>query len=130
MVGVRWGRAHTPPPTGIQGVVEAYQNCLPRVQLYGPTNVAPIISKVARTAAAEERTREASVGAQYQGGCVRKGWPLGKREGSGRAGPVGGAGGRGREAEGGKRGGKQECRVSGPSEAGRGLASRAPEPVS
>lgn len=92
MVGVRWGRAHTPPPTGIQGVVEAYQNCLPRVQLYGPTNVAPIISKVARTAAAEERTREASVGAQYQGGCVRKGWPLGKREGSGRAGPVGGAG--------------------------------------
>nr|XP_023413753.1 copine-7 [Loxodonta africana] len=45
---------------GIQGVVESYQNCLPKVQLYGPTNVAPIISKVARTAAAEERTGEAS----------------------------------------------------------------------
>ncbi|XP_059521534.1 copine-7 [Myotis daubentonii] len=45
---------------GIQGVVEAYRNCLPRVQLYGPTNVAPIISKVARVAAAEERTGEAS----------------------------------------------------------------------
>ncbi|XP_057609879.1 copine-7 isoform X2 [Chionomys nivalis] len=45
---------------GIQGVVEAYQNCLPKVQLYGPTNVAPIISKVARMAAAEERTGEAS----------------------------------------------------------------------
>uniref|UniRef100_A0A8C9ULJ2 Copine 7 n=1 Tax=Spermophilus dauricus TaxID=99837 RepID=A0A8C9ULJ2_SPEDA len=45
---------------GIQGVVEAYQNCLPQVQLYGPTNVAPIISKVARMAAAEERTGEAS----------------------------------------------------------------------
>uniref|UniRef100_A0A8C8ZG77 Copine 7 n=1 Tax=Prolemur simus TaxID=1328070 RepID=A0A8C8ZG77_PROSS len=45
---------------GIQGVVQAYQNCLPRVQLYGPTNVAPIISKVARMAAAEERTGEAS----------------------------------------------------------------------
>ncbi|XP_078214142.1 copine-7 isoform X2 [Callithrix jacchus] len=45
---------------GIQGVVEAYQNCLPRVQLYGPTNVAPIISKVARMAAAEEHTAEAS----------------------------------------------------------------------
>uniref|UniRef100_A0A2I3SHB3 Copine 7 n=1 Tax=Pan troglodytes TaxID=9598 RepID=A0A2I3SHB3_PANTR len=45
---------------GIQGVVEAYQNCLPRVQLYGPTNVAPIISKVARVAAAEESTGEAS----------------------------------------------------------------------
>uniref|UniRef100_I3N174 Copine 7 n=1 Tax=Ictidomys tridecemlineatus TaxID=43179 RepID=I3N174_ICTTR len=45
---------------GIQGVVEAYRNCLPQVQLYGPTNVAPIISKVARMAAAEERTGEAS----------------------------------------------------------------------
>ncbi|KAM4801797.1 copine-7 isoform X4 [Urocitellus parryii] len=45
---------------GIQGVVEAYQNCLPQVQLYGPTNVAPIISKVARMAAVEERTGEAS----------------------------------------------------------------------
>ncbi|XP_023560981.1 copine-7 isoform X2 [Octodon degus] len=45
---------------GIQGVVEAYQSCLPRVQLYGPTNVAPIISKVARMAAAEELTGEAS----------------------------------------------------------------------
>uniref|UniRef100_A0A1D5RAK3 Copine 7 n=1 Tax=Macaca mulatta TaxID=9544 RepID=A0A1D5RAK3_MACMU len=58
--GVRGGRAHPLPPTGIQGVVEAYQNCLPRVQLYGPTNVAPIISKVARVAAAEEHTGEAS----------------------------------------------------------------------
>ncbi|XP_045044377.2 copine-7 isoform X1 [Desmodus rotundus] len=45
---------------GIQGVVEAYQRCLPRVQLYGPTNVAPVISKVARVAAAEEHTGEAS----------------------------------------------------------------------
>ncbi|KAF6077160.1 copine 7 [Phyllostomus discolor] len=45
---------------GIQGVVQAYQRCLPRVQLYGPTNVAPVISKVARVAAAEEHTGEAS----------------------------------------------------------------------
>uniref|UniRef100_A0ABI7VQV4 C2 domain-containing protein n=1 Tax=Felis catus TaxID=9685 RepID=A0ABI7VQV4_FELCA len=45
---------------GIQGVVEAYRNCLPRVQLYGPTNVAPVISKVARMAAAEKSTGEAS----------------------------------------------------------------------
>ncbi|XP_043843404.1 copine-7 [Dromiciops gliroides] len=45
---------------GIQGVVESYQNCLPKIQLYGPTNVAPIIAKVARMAAAEERTGEAS----------------------------------------------------------------------
>ncbi|EPQ04631.1 Copine-7 [Myotis brandtii] len=47
-------------PPKFEGVVEAYRNCLPRVQLYGPTNVAPIISKVARVAAAEERTGEAS----------------------------------------------------------------------
>ncbi|XP_020844789.1 copine-7 [Phascolarctos cinereus] len=45
---------------GIQGVVESYQSCLPKIQLYGPTNVAPIIAKVARMAAAEERTGEAS----------------------------------------------------------------------
>lgn len=50
------------PRTGIQGVVESYQSCLPKIQLYGPTNVAPIISKVARVAANEERTKEASVG--------------------------------------------------------------------
>lgn len=48
-------------------MVEAYQNCLPKVQLYGPTNVAPVISKVARMAAAEERTGEASVGDWGQG---------------------------------------------------------------
>ncbi|KAH0619700.1 hypothetical protein JD844_000632 [Phrynosoma platyrhinos] len=45
---------------GIQGVVESYQNCLPKIQLYGPTNVAPIISKVAKVAAEEEKTKEAS----------------------------------------------------------------------
>ncbi|XP_075433277.1 copine-7-like [Ascaphus truei] len=45
---------------GIQGIVESYQNCLPKIQLYGPTNVAPIISRVARLAADEERTKEAS----------------------------------------------------------------------
>lgn len=59
---VHWARLTPLFPAGIQGVVEAYQNCLPKVQLYGPTNVAPIISKVARMAAAEERTGEASVG--------------------------------------------------------------------
>jgi len=57
------------PPTGIQGVVESYQSCLPKIQLYGPTNVAPIISKVARVAADEERTKEAS---------VRTPWPPGR----------------------------------------------------
>ncbi|KAJ8252708.1 hypothetical protein COCON_G00220200 [Conger conger] len=44
----------------IQGVVEAYQNCLPKIQLYGPTNVAPIISRLAKVAAGEEVTKDAS----------------------------------------------------------------------
>ncbi|KAF7469351.1 Hypothetical predicted protein [Marmota monax] len=61
---------------GIQGVVEAYQNCLPQVQLYGPTNVAPIISKVARMAAVEERTGEASVGARVWAGVPGGGLAL------------------------------------------------------
>lgn len=65
--GVPGARLTPLSPPGIQGVVEAYQNCLPKVQLYGPTNVAPIISKVARMAAAEERTGEASVGDRGQG---------------------------------------------------------------
>lgn len=35
----------------VQGVLEAYYSCLNRVQLYGPTNFAPIINHVARFAA-------------------------------------------------------------------------------
>uniref|UniRef100_A0A3P8XD64 C2 domain-containing protein n=1 Tax=Esox lucius TaxID=8010 RepID=A0A3P8XD64_ESOLU len=48
-----------PECAGIQGVVEAYQNCLPKLQLYGPTNIAPIIQKVARSASQEMHTKEA-----------------------------------------------------------------------
>uniref|UniRef100_A0A8C9VA53 Copine 4 n=1 Tax=Scleropages formosus TaxID=113540 RepID=A0A8C9VA53_SCLFO len=44
---------------GIQGVVDAYQNCLPKIQLYGPTNIAPIIQKVASSASEEMHTKEA-----------------------------------------------------------------------
>ncbi|XP_033754155.1 copine-3-like isoform X2 [Pecten maximus] len=47
---------------GIDGVVQAYQNCIQSVELYGPTNVAPIIRHVARFAAqsqAEESTKGA-----------------------------------------------------------------------
>ncbi|XP_034990922.2 copine-6 [Zootoca vivipara] len=40
----------------IAGVIEAYKRCLPQIQLYGPTNVAPIINKVAAPAAEEEKT--------------------------------------------------------------------------
>uniref|UniRef100_A0A672SHX7 Copine-4 n=1 Tax=Sinocyclocheilus grahami TaxID=75366 RepID=A0A672SHX7_SINGR len=48
-----------PECAGIQGVVDAYQNCLPKVQLYGPTNIAPIIQKVANSASEEMHTKEA-----------------------------------------------------------------------
>ncbi|XP_078690065.1 copine-4-like isoform X3 [Branchiostoma floridae x Branchiostoma belcheri] len=40
---------------GVQGIVEAYQNALRQVQLYGPTNIAPIIKHVARFAQAEQQ---------------------------------------------------------------------------
>lgn len=49
-----------PECAGIQGVVQAYQNCLPKLQLYGPTNIAPIIQKVAKSASEETNTKEAS----------------------------------------------------------------------
>ncbi|CAK6981689.1 copine-4 isoform X1 [Scomber scombrus] len=48
-----------PECAGIQGVVEAYQSCLPKLQLYGPTNIAPIIQKVANSASQEVNTKEA-----------------------------------------------------------------------
>ncbi|KAM3877213.1 copine-7 [Diretmus argenteus] len=44
----------------IQGVVEAYQNCLPKIQLYGPTNVSPIISRIAKLAAGDGTIKDAS----------------------------------------------------------------------
>ncbi|XP_068612749.1 copine-4-like [Brachionichthys hirsutus] len=48
-----------PECAGIQGVVEAYQACLPKLRLYGPTNIAPIIQKVAHSASQEVHTKEA-----------------------------------------------------------------------
>ncbi|TWW68051.1 Copine-7 [Takifugu flavidus] len=44
----------------IQGVVEAYQNCLPKIQLYGPTNVSPIITRIAKLAAGDGNIKDAS----------------------------------------------------------------------
>ncbi|KAJ4947357.1 hypothetical protein JOQ06_009393 [Pogonophryne albipinna] len=44
----------------IQGVVEAYQNCLPKIQLYGPTNVSPIINRIAKLAAGDGNIEDAS----------------------------------------------------------------------
>lgn len=53
---------------GIDGVLQAYSNCIRRVQLYGPTNVAPIINHVARFAASaqqEESSKGAHVSFDY-----------------------------------------------------------------
>lgn len=44
------GNASNPYCYRIQGVLAAYNECLTRVQLYGPTNFAPIINHVARFA--------------------------------------------------------------------------------
>ncbi|XP_068597598.1 copine-7 [Brachionichthys hirsutus] len=44
----------------IQGVVEAYQGCLPKIQLYGPTNVSPIINRIAKQAAGDGNIKDAS----------------------------------------------------------------------
>ncbi|XP_032566333.1 copine-5-like [Chiroxiphia lanceolata] len=46
------GDAANPACQGISGVLEAYQRSLRRVQLYGPTNFAPVVNHVARAAAA------------------------------------------------------------------------------
>ncbi|KAK2858644.1 hypothetical protein Q5P01_003264 [Channa striata] len=44
--------------SGVEGVVHAYQQCLPQVKLYGPTNFSPIINHVAQFArqAMEQQT--------------------------------------------------------------------------
>ena len=43
----QWDNPYCP---GTQGVIQAYHQSLQTVQLYGPTNVAPIINHVARFA--------------------------------------------------------------------------------
>ncbi|XP_041453953.1 copine-8-like isoform X2 [Lytechinus variegatus] len=47
------GSQDNPYCAGIEGVIDAYQKALHTVQLYGPTNFAPIINHVARFAAAK-----------------------------------------------------------------------------
>uniref|UniRef100_A0A8C1IG26 Copine-2 n=1 Tax=Cyprinus carpio TaxID=7962 RepID=A0A8C1IG26_CYPCA len=37
-------------PFCVEGIVQAYSNCLPHIRFYGPTNFAPIINHVARFA--------------------------------------------------------------------------------
>ncbi|XP_078393531.1 copine-7-like [Cetorhinus maximus] len=52
--------AANPECDGIKGLISAYQKCLPKIKLYGPTNVSPIISRVSRLAEEEMQTRIAS----------------------------------------------------------------------
>ena len=42
------GEDESPNCVGIEGVLEAYFQSLRTVQLYGPTNFAPVINKVAK----------------------------------------------------------------------------------
>ncbi len=48
---------------GVEGIVQAYSNCLPLIRFYGPTNFAPIINHVARfaTQALQQDTAAVSV---------------------------------------------------------------------
>uniref|UniRef100_A0A8B9SG31 Copine 5 n=1 Tax=Apteryx owenii TaxID=8824 RepID=A0A8B9SG31_APTOW len=46
------GNAANPSCSGIEGILEAYHKSLKSVQLYGPTNFAPVVNHVARSAAA------------------------------------------------------------------------------
>ncbi|XP_043921215.1 copine-3-like [Protopterus annectens] len=46
--------------SGVQGIVDAYRQCIPQVKLYGPTNFSPIINHVARFAAVATQQKTAS----------------------------------------------------------------------
>lgn len=52
------------PAPGIQGVVRAYQECLPQLKLWGPTNFSPIIRHVACFARQALRQNMALVGSR------------------------------------------------------------------
>lgn len=42
------GNIENPYCNGIEGILEAYHKSLKTVQLYGPTNFAPVVNHVAR----------------------------------------------------------------------------------
>ncbi|KAL4234128.1 Copine-4 [Mactra antiquata] len=44
---------------GVPGIIQAYQNCVPQISLWGPTNVSPIIYHVARFAEAAQKEEQA-----------------------------------------------------------------------
>ncbi|GFN97507.1 copine-3 [Plakobranchus ocellatus] len=47
--------AQNPFCAGVEGILAAYTNCIQYIQLYGPTNVSPIINHVARFAQAAQQ---------------------------------------------------------------------------
>ena len=49
---------------GLPGLVQAYQSCIQSVQLYGPTNISPIINHVAHFAQQAAQTPTASVSSE------------------------------------------------------------------
>jgi hypothetical protein len=51
--------ATNPYCAGVQGIVDAYTACVNKVELYGPTNFAPIILHVAQFAAAAQKEKAA-----------------------------------------------------------------------
>ncbi|XP_029799024.1 copine-5 [Suricata suricatta] len=55
------GNQENPSCCGIDGILEAYHHSLRTVQLYGPTNFAPVVTHVARAAAAVQDGSQYSV---------------------------------------------------------------------
>lgn len=51
------GNLQNPMCEGIDGVLSAYYHSIQHVQLYGPTNFAPIINQIARIASAAQRQK-------------------------------------------------------------------------
>jgi len=50
---------------GIAGIEAAYHNCVHQIQLYGPTNFAPVINHVTRFAQEEAQKNVASVSCDF-----------------------------------------------------------------
>lgn len=52
------GHPSNPYCEGVEGVMQAYQRTLSTVQLYGPTNFAPVVNHVARLVTSSSTTRD------------------------------------------------------------------------
>ncbi|XP_064610310.1 copine-3-like isoform X2 [Liolophura sinensis] len=50
---------------GVGGIIAAYKNCIPHVELWGPTNVSPVIHHVARFALASQNQEPQTGAANY-----------------------------------------------------------------